>query len=661
MFDKQLGRDYYQVQFTQVGDSSIAWFRTVRANVSIPSLPHSPAIGASFSASAKLKPYRSRVNFDSFNSELYAFTRHVQFKGKLIDLVVSSEASLNSSQLYREWLWQRIGHFKLGWLYYTLLSGDKSHTDYEDKLIMQRLGLSHMLAISGLHVGIVYGLFFYISKLLVFLISFCFKTCEQRKDINALYAVFGLFVAGLYVSLSGFGVSALRALVMLAVLVAAYLYAWRVVNYRTLLFALCTVLLLDPFSLLNPGLYFSFIAVYAIFTIANLRTSRINNSGIIIKLLVLQVLLGVILAPLSSFYFYGVSLGAVITNLIFIPLLTFLILPVLLLMLACLYFNLNTIWYYAFDHLVNWVLRVCTELLASSGWLETLPFDWPFLIAFYLSLMLGIHFVLWRWIAVMPLLISVGHSYLKPSIEWQVDVFDVGHGTSVLVSHKTQALLYDLGAKYFNSFSLFERVVQPYILKHQLRLFHVVLSHSDQDHIGGIKELIRFSGYSPLQAFHNLQSNSQCRIRTVTMGKLTIESLWPLQMMNSDNNTSCVIRITDGKFSVLLPGDIEQAAERRLVELYGQELRSDILLVPHHGSKTSSGDAFIQAVDPHIAIISRSFYSMWHLPHDSVVGRYKHRNVKLLDTAHEGHIRIRFSHSSISIESARKSRAYWFL
>ncbi|OHU96870.1 DNA internalization-related competence protein ComEC/Rec2 [Pseudoalteromonas byunsanensis] len=661
VIEKQLGHDYFQVQLTQLEGNQIAWFRTIRANVSITSSHGSPPIGALFSASAKLKPYRSRRNFDNFNSELYAFTRHVQFKGKLSKLVVSKTTSLDSTRGYRQWLWQRVEHFKLSWLYYTLLSGDKSRIDYEDKQIMQRLGLSHMLAISGLHVGIVYGLFFYISKLLAFSLSFCFKASEQKRNINVLHTLNGLFFAGFYVFLSGFGVSAFRAFIMLSVLVAAYVYAWRVVNYRTLLFALCTVLLFDPFALLNPGLYFSFIAVYVIFAIANSSSNRLKSSHFLLRLLVLQLVLGVILAPVSSFYFYGVSLGSVFTNLIFIPLLTFLLLPALFLVLAFLYFNLNTHWYNFFDHTVNWVLEICTDTLANSGWLETIPFDWHFVVVFYLSLLLGVHFILWRWLAVIPILVAVGNSYLKPDIGWQIDIFDVGHGTSILVSQNGQTLLYDLGAKYFDSFSLFERVVQPYLQKYQLRLTHVILSHSDQDHIGGLKELLSYSGYAPLGKFHNSAPDSHCNIMSITMGKLTVESLWPLQVMNSDNNNSCVVRITDGKFSLLLAGDIEQEAERRLVELYDKKLRSDILLVPHHGSKTSSGQAFLQAVTPKVAIISRSFYSMWNLPHDSVVQRYKEQNTELFDTAYEGHIRIKISDSRMDIESARKMPRYWFL
>ncbi|WP_338053297.1 MULTISPECIES: DNA internalization-related competence protein ComEC/Rec2 [Pseudoalteromonas] len=660
--EKQLGRDYFQVQLTQISNHRIAKFRIVRANVSIPSPHHSSLIGASFSASAKLKPYRSRSNFDNFNNELYAFTRHVQFKGRLSEVVLSEATSLGFTEVYRRWLWQKISHFKLGWLYYTLLSGDKSHISYEDKQTMQRLGLSHMLAISGLHVGIVYGLFFYSSKLLVFSVGFCFKVNKQQWDINGIHALTGLFGAGCYVLLSGFGVSALRAFTMLAVLVAAYVYAWRVANYRSLLFALCIVLFVNPFSLLNPGLYFSFIAVYAIFVIANSSTDdHLKSRGFVFKLLVLQLLLGVILTPLSSFYFYGVSLGAILTNLIFIPLLTFLMLPALLLVLVILWLNLDISWYHFFDLTVDWLLAQCINLFANSGWLETVPFTWPFLITFYLSMLLGVHFVLWRWLGAIPVLVGALSCALKPDIVWQIDVFDVGHGTSVLVSHHGQGVLYDLGAKYFNSFSLFERVVKPYLQKHQLRLSHVILSHSDQDHIGGLKELIDYSGYAPLEAFHNLDPHSHCNIKSITFNKLTIESLWPVQTMNSDNNNSCVLRITDGRFSVLLPGDIEHAAERALVEHYGEKLRSDILLVPHHGSKTSSSWALIQAVSPNIAILSRSFYSMWHLPHASVVERYNKQKIKLIDTATEGHIRVQISHSNLYLESARTLHPYWFL
>ncbi|CAH9060452.1 hypothetical protein PSECIP111951_02285 [Pseudoalteromonas holothuriae] len=660
--ERVLSKGYLRIKLTQLDSKVIPWYKSIFANIAVKLDNESLNVGTCFTATAKLKPYRSRKNFDSFDSELYAFTKNLHFKGKLVAFEVSPSRSMTWISSYRTWLWPHLEKYELSWLYYTLLSGDRSKTNYENTQLMQRLGLSHMLAISGLHVGIIYGLCFYMAQWLLFSCALCGCKFNQLYDVNRYYAAIGLLGSAVYVLLSGLSVSALRALLMLIVLVIAYIFEKRVINYRTLLFALCGVLLFDPFSLLNPGLYFSFIAVYSIFTFVRIFIHQLGVERFITQLIILQLILGVVLAPLSSFFFYGVSVSSLLTNIVFIPLLTFALLPALLILLPLLGLGISDSWFLLLDGFFSWLLQLFSNNLLTIGWLPTQPFEFSFLIACYLALLLVMHVKIWRMIACLPLLISAGYALMQPRVHWQLDVFDVGHGTAVLITSQKQAVLYDLGAKYFDRFSIFERVIKPYIERNKIILSHVVLSHQDNDHVGGIDELINFAGKAPLRAFHNEMPDSLCNITRLNFaGALSVESIWPTQMMSSKNNNSCVVKITDGRFSVLLAGDIEYLAEQWLVKQSRKSLQSDILLVPHHGSRTSSSEEFIAAVKPKLAIYSRSYYSIWRLPHSEVVARYTNVDVRQLDTAIDGHIRIKITQQGLLVESARENYHYWFL
>ncbi|NOU49364.1 DNA internalization-related competence protein ComEC/Rec2 [Pseudoalteromonas sp. JBTF-M23] len=660
--EKAFSEDYLRIKFIKIGDETLPWYRNVFANVSVKDATYSLEAGLRVKAIAKLAPYRSRKNYDSFDSEVYAFTEKLHYKGRLTQVQSLSRAKVDAIAVYRQWLWSNLNGYKLSWLYYTLLSGDKSKISVENKQRMQQLGLSHMLAISGLHVGIAYALGFYMSQCGFFLVSLFGARFSQLYDLNRYNACAGLALSSLYVLLSGLAVSALRASLMLCALVIAYIFARRVLNYRVLLFALCGVLFVDPFSVLNPGLYFSFIAVYGIFSCVRVWANKINAKHFVAQLLLLQVILGGLLAPLSSYYFYGVSISSLITNIIFIPLLTFVLLPALVLLTISLLFALTSGWFALIDSVIFAILKQLTELLLDVGWLKTQPFPWPYLVIFYVCILLFTHCKIWRAIAIIPILMGIINAISQPQAKWQIDVIDVGHGTAVMITVGKQALLYDLGAKYFDRFSIFERVVQPYLEANNLVLSQVILSHQDNDHIGGIDELLEYVGTKPLDVFHSADVNSNCNItRTKFADTLTVESLWPIKTMSSDNNNSCVVKVSDGHYSLLLTGDIEHAAERLLVAQSGSALSSDILLVPHHGSKTSSSNEFIAAVHPSIAIYSRSYYSIWHLPHPQVVQRYNQAGVTQLDTAREGQVRIKVINSGLVIESARKSHRFWFL
>ncbi|MCI2285512.1 DNA internalization-related competence protein ComEC/Rec2 [Colwellia sp. MSW7] len=201
--------------------------------------------------------------------------------------------------------------------------------------------------------------------------------------------------------------------------------------------------------------------------------------------------------------------------------------------------------------------------------------------------------------------VLVGKSTNAPKL-WQLVVFDVGQGLSVLVQRGTKAILYDTGAAYDSGFNMVEAVVLPYLQFAGIQqLDKVIISHSDNDHAGGlavlqksimIKELIYNSDADN-------ESNTCLQGQSFDWQGLTFEMLWPEQQVSEENDDSCVILIKDEKHKVLLTGDISKVIEGKLIQQY-PALQADVLVVPHHGSKTSSSNAFIEQVQADIAVVS---------------------------------------------------------
>ncbi|MDU0355040.1 MBL fold metallo-hydrolase [Paraglaciecola aquimarina] len=245
------------------------------------------------------------------------------------------------------------------------------------------------------------------------------------------------------------------------------------------------------------------------------------------------------------------------------------------------------------------------------------------------------------YILIIPLL-----SYVLPSRsdEWQVNILDVGQGVSVLVIKNNRALVYDVGAKYPSGFNMADAVILP-ILKAK-GIGHIdwlFISHGDNDHAGSLPFLTQGI------AVNNLVTNTdRCQLGfSADWQELNLAVLWPQNPINySDNNGSCVMKISDGIHSVLLPGDIDKSIEQNLVELYGAQLKSTLLLAPHHGSNTSSTTPFIQTVDPEYVVFSQGFKNRWGFPKADVVTRYLNsgvRHANLYSISQTGQVRFVFA------------------
>ncbi|WP_251599275.1 DNA internalization-related competence protein ComEC/Rec2 [Pseudoalteromonas sp. NCCP-2140] len=614
--------------------------------------------GDELSAELKLKPYRSVKNFYSFDRERQALLERVFYKGRSVgEISYLNHHRYDSLRVsYHTYIEKVTANTQLQWLYYALLTGDRSKISYEDRKHLRELGLSHLLAISGLHIGLIFAVGFYSSK---WLLRVSHLRVRQSIQLNKLFVFVGFCCSFIYVYLSDFIVSASRALLMLGCYLVIYNLGKNPVRWRSILYALSVVLFIDPFALLNPGLYFSFLAVTIIFLLTkntvNLSLGFLNRFA---QLLQVQCALFVGLLPLSLYYFSGTSVIGLLINLIAVPLVGLLLLPLLL------FYSLvsSVLDISGLLSLVDSALYYGYQLLLSipNGWrwFSLNEFSFSLLIISYISLLL-LYFSPNKYVCLIPVCVYVVDSELQPEAKFQLDVFDVGHGLMVMVSHKNKAIIYDLGPQYFGRYDYVHRVLLNNIIKQQLSVIATIISHLDNDHSGGLTSWQMAGFQDTLAIFHPQGLGNKCKTTTLKLDELNIRSFIAKVENASRNDQSCLLKVTGFNYSVLLTGDISAAAETKLVEA-GKDLRATILISPHHGSNTSSSYKFIGAVNPEVVIHSSAYQGQWRFPHPEVVNRYNQHHIQQLSTAEYGHIRIKFYEDKYRLEFAREQESYWF-
>ena len=378
-----------------------------------------------------------------------------------------------------------------------------------------------------------------------------------------------------------------------------------------------------------------------------------------IRLLHLQFGLTLLLLPIQLFIFHGISVIALLTNLIAIPIVSLITFPAILLALLfslmdCFYLAL-WLWFVAQISL-EW-LFYCLEYL-NILWLNIPANFYLFSSIGWLSIII-IRIEFWRRfsfsiIIVMTILFSP--IYKQPDYLWRMDMLDVGHGLAIVIHNGKSAILYDTGAKWENS-SAAEQVIIPFLQWHNLNVEGIIISHSHNDHIGGLSYLRqRYPDAWLMSSSSSLSNDYNCLAdHKFHWQHLRFNVLWPNKLVSDPNNgDSCVIQITDGQFSVLLTGDLERKQEYDLVIKYKRNLHSTILQTPHHGSTTSSSYPFLNYVNPFNSLTSTSRYNPWRLPSNKITNRYKALNINYYVTGKEGQISLFFYTSSWQQKTMRQ-------
>jgi len=538
-----------------------------------------------------------------------------------------------------------------------LVIGEDSQISQKDWDVYLRTGTNHLMSISGLHITMLSGLIFS----LVYWGWRRVPVLLMRLPAMKAAAIAGMLTAIAYAAMAGFSIPTQRTLYMLMTVTLMLLLNQRIAISRMLAIALCVVVFLDPWAVNAAGFWLSFGAV-AVITFAT--GARIGQSHWFLAAVKAQWAVTLGLLPFLVMMFGQFSLVSPIANAFAIPVISFFVVPLAILgSLLPIDLALNA------AHTILEFTMLGLQALANlplATWQQAAPSAWALVLA-----VLGVLCLLLpggvplRWLgAICMLSLFMGRAESIAHGEAKVTVLDVGQGLSVVIQTARHAMVYDAGTRFSAQSDAGGRIVVPFLRAEGIhQLSGVVLSHDDMDHSGGIASVAShlpigwlLSSLSvdavlfqhvPLDMIPK-QSNLQCVAgQHWQWDGVQFDVLYPtLQRLEDeflkDNDKSCVIKMTSSFGSLLLSGDIERSSEGYLLEHASEQLASDILISPHHGSKTSSSKRFIDAVSPNYVMITNGYLNRFGHPKPVIQQRYEDVDATVYRSDYDGAVQIHF-------------------
>ena len=527
-----------------------------------------------------------------------------------------------------------------------LLTGDSSLMNGAQRELLRATGTSHLLVISGLHVGIVAGLVMALLAIASRLLSFC-----GLPQLPLFWTGSGIAVLVGYVTFVGAGPSAVRALCMSVVAALWFRHGRLIAPGWGYLAAFVLVALLQPLASLSAGFWLSFALVGWLILAGGLVVQPRSGWPTRVKgLIAMQVGLTAIMAPFLGWLGLPVAPIAVFANLVAVPVVSLLVVPTLLFLLvlelgfagsgAAIAGLVQTLYWFA-NALLDGLLTGLTIL--ARGRLPIELHGVGLGMVFVASVVTAIA-VLSRTNRAMRLaaVVALASFYSEQlgtraaQVPWgqvRIEVLDVGQGSAVLVRTQGEALLYDTGARFPTGFSFAQVVIVPVLREQGIEALDLLLlSHSDNDHAGGVDDVVA------AVAVRRLATADGCaNLGSWVWSGVRFQVLQADLPQGSDNDRSCVLGIFTDDTQVILAGDIEQAAERGLLKTLPQQV--DLLLVPHHGSRTSSHRAFVAHLGTRFAIATASMNNPFGHPHPEVRKRYREAGARFMSTGVVGALR----------------------
>jgi len=633
---------------------------------------------------ARLHRPHGNLNPGGFDYEAWLLERGIRATGSVRDLPVAAAGcdgtALAVVDRAREWvrshLRQALGDAPYAGVVTALAVGDQDAIPSAQWTLFRQTGTSHLFSVSGLHITL-------FSALVYALVRRIWRRMPQlnlRLPAQRAGIALGLLAAAAYTLLAGFGIPAQRTLAMLA---GAAAVAWldrRPSPDRLLAAALLAVVLLDPWAALAPGFWLSFGAVAALLWAG---AGRLGSQPAWRDWVGAQWAVTLGLTPLLLALFHEVSLVSPLANAVAIPAISLVAVPLSLLAAAVPWDVLAHL-----AHAVVWGVMVCLH------WLAALP--QPVLHAAAPGPLALIFAVLGAAVLLLPrgfparwlglvLCLPLFFPRLPAPVQGEawITVLDVGQGEAILVRTARHALVVDGGPRFASGQDAGERIVAPFLWSLGInRLDGLVLTHDDLDHSGGVASLLK--SHTPGWFLTPLAGQAPASLGEVGQGILAsrpdaltcragqswawdgvrFQVLHPPEHQYAmggygDNDRGCVIRVEAGGKSALLAADIERLSEMNLAER-GVLGPVDVLVVPHHGSKTSSTPEFLAAVRPRLAVIPVGHRNRYGHPHAEVLARYRGMGIPVLRTDRAGAVSVVMGEGDLVVETARETaRRYW--
>ncbi|HSS47217.1 MAG TPA: DNA internalization-related competence protein ComEC/Rec2, partial [Burkholderiales bacterium] len=634
--------------------------------------------GERWQLTVRLKRPHGNANPHGFDYEAWLLERNIRATGYVREsagnaLIAESVARPSylverMREAVREHLRQKLPQEPYAGVLTALAIGDQQAIPQSQWKIFTRTGVNHLMSISGLHVTMVASLVLGLAYLFWKLVPRLALWLPARKAA----VVAGALAALAYALLAGFEVPAQRTVYMLSVVAVALWFGRQSSASLVLCIALFVVTLLDPWAVLAPGFWLSFGAVAVIFFVTS---GRVGQSHWLAVWGRTQWAVTLGLTPLLLILFQQVSLISPLANAVAIPVVSFIVVPLTLLgSLPPLDFLLPV------AHLIMQWLMVLLEWMSAlpdAVWQQHAPPAW--------AAVAGVAGVVWllltrgfpaRWLGcagLLPLFL------LAPAVpepgELQLAILDVGQGLAVVARTQNHVLLYDTGPAFSSETDSGNRIIVPYLRAVGIKqLDGVIVTHADSDHSGGAISVLDSLPVdwlaSSLPAEHPIQTHAR-RSLTCYAGQawewdgVRFDILHPeLSSYQNEklktNARGCVLKITSRYGAVLLPTDIEKRSEEELLKRTPEQLQADVLIAPHHGSKTSSTEIFIEKVRPKTVIFTVGYRNQFGHPKPEVVERYKTLGGKIYRSDLDGALTLDFDSRGVMVRSYRaERRRYW--
>lgn len=539
-----------------------------------------------------------------------------------------------------------------------LTLGDRSGLSRSDWTILTNTGTTHLIAISGMHVSALGLLVFILIHRLTRKLISPLRAFPYRFSVIATIAAFcSVAMCSVYVFVAGAGVPVQRAFVMYSVALALATFS-KFNSYSVLIVALFVIILIDPRSVLQGATWLSFGAV---FVLTMLFAKRIGTDHWIVSAAKMNLSIFFSMFALLAALSLPVSWLSALVNLVAVPIVIFCLLPLAALVFCLIWLDMGVARHFllAFDAAYQWYWLFLQSIAALNlTTLVNVSISVLFSIAVLgLLVLLPVN----RPLKLMVFLLLAGFYKFPPGlgdnggddggVDDAVSFYDVGQGTAVLLGRRGSKLLYDFGPAYGVDSDAGERVLLPQLRAQNIdTIAMAIVSHNDLDHRGGFNSVAQnlkidsiLAGQPELLSVPAIDCQS---VEAIQIDRLSVEVLWPSSaglstLVPSSNNHSCVIRVEVDGISVLLSGDVDGSVERWLVRQYGARLKSDVLLVGHHGSQTSSSWAFLKTVQPKVAIYSAAYKSRFGHPARKVQERFQRLGIKTYNTATVGGIALK--------------------
>ncbi len=669
----------------------------------------------------KLKRPRGFVNPSGFDYQAYLLSQELSATGYIKDSegnrklanackdIPSSIISINCLRAsLNSFLDKNFSHSHTLGVLKGLLTGDKQSITVSQWDTLKNTGTIHLLAISGLHIGLAASIGFFLGKFFRRLLQLIiandrFRLFKNFQIGRYIPPVFSVLLALTYSLLAGFSLPTQRALIM----VMAFHYGLLLYRKSRPWFLWSTALfltaLINPLAIYQQGFWLSFAAVAILILVFNSytpykKTSADTHTKFTLKDKCYQFLLGFskaqwavsigLLLP-SLLLLNGVSALGFIANFIAIPFVSLVTVPLILigLLLLPIASSLALVIFSIADKSIYllFIMLEYTQQLGIKFWPLSLGGK-PILVlsiaivgTFYLLLPKGMPVRWLGFLCILPVFLTSIFPELSAQKELptlKTTIFDVGQGTAIIVETPSHTLIYDAGKRYSDSFDVGEHILSPYLLEKRRRnVDRLIISHNDADHAGGVGGLLKSLTIKSIYAGESAKNKhidaKQCKAGQQWQWEgVDFKVVWPnhatvLLVQNTktlkSNNLSCVLLITYESYSILLAGDIEENIEKQLIASGLIPEGITLLLAPHHGSKTSSHSQWINYVQPRYVAFSAGYKNSYHHPHFAVVRGYRDRGASTLNTANDGAIQFTINDSNAVIETSRKAqKRYWY-